>query len=506
MKRRIWHFGIMAALFLLSLLPRTKNIQTGDYPAVIPHLQVLQTIRVWDEVGPGAHAFLPVQTWSNPNDKFMTYFERLQNGRGDNYYVSYPPFAFVLAWAFCKVFGLPFSVLSITVLNLLLQFVAMWFVFGMVQKLIPRRENQSLFWPGLAAAAIFICNPASMRLFSQVYFSESVGTFLFCAFAYCVVSVSQKPKSFFLLWGMAVSTFLLVYCEWIGIFAVLGFGVFWVLKSFRTGYFLWPLGVLSLFGLGAVLLFAYQLDVVTGSGDFIANLQERYEARSGMRDYEKSVGDTVFKEGFWEGFLSTVRATMYAARWFLPVLLVTAFVYLKRKSLPLNIPKSSYGLFAVLFAIVLVNFGVLFNFSMIHSYTWAKWGLPLALVVAWCVHILVAERKMVVGVVVFMAAFFATDLLFYYGFGRIDEASAYVQQQTVFIKENAAPDEAIFITTISEEGEPTFHLTYYTQRNMSNVKTAQEAQEQAVRLGFGRYVWFNFNQFENRMEAHHIHP
>jgi hypothetical protein len=506
MKRRIWHFGIMAALFLLSLLPRIKNIQTGDYPTVIPHLQVLQTIRVWDEVGPGTHAFLPTQTWSNPNDKFMTYFERLQNDRGDNYYVSYPPFAFILAWGFCKVFGLPFSVLSITILNLLLQWLAMWFIFGIVKKLIPQRENQPLFWPGLAAAAIFICNPASMRIFSQVYFSESVGTFLFCAFAYFAVGATQNPKSFWGLGKMGISIFLLVYCEWIGIFATLCFGIFWAWKSLRNISFLWPLATLVLFGLGGILLFAYQLDLITGSGDFIANLQERYEARSGLRDYEKSVGDTVFKAGFWEWFLSTVKGTMYAARWYFPLLLLTAIVYLKRKNISVALPKLSYGLFAVLFIIVLVNFAALLNFSIIHSYTWAKWGIPLSLAVAWCVHVLMAEKKMTVGVIVFMAAFFITDLIFYYGFGRIDEASKYMQQQTVFIKENASPDESIFITTVSEDGDPTFHLTYYTHRNMSNVRTEEEAKDQAAKRGLQRYVWFDFNQSENRMEAHHIHP
>ena len=506
MKRRIWHFGIMAALFLLSLLPRVKNIQTGDYPTVIPHLQVLQTIRVWDEVGPGTHAFLPVQTWSNPNDKFMTYFERLQNERGDNYYVSYPPFAFVLAWGFCKMLGLPFSVLSITILNLLLQWLAMWFIFGIAKKLIPPREDQFLFWPGLAAAAIFICNPASMRIFSQVYFSESVGTFFFCAFAYFAVGVSQNPKSFWGLCKMGISIFLLVYSEWIGIFAGLGFGIFWLVKSFRNTTFVKPLATLSLFGLGALLLFAYQLDVITGSGDFIANLQERYEARSGMRDYEKSVGDTVFKEGFWEWFLSTIKVTLYAARWFFPVLMVTAIIYLKRGKFSTGLPKLSKELLAVLFIIVLVNFGVLFNFSIIHSYTWVKWGIPLSLAVGWCVHVLLAEKRMLVGVVVFVSAFFITDLIFYYGFGRIDEASEYMKQQTVFIQKNASLDESIFITTVSEDGDPTFHLTYYTQRNMSNVKTEQEAKDQAIKRGLERYVWFDFNQFENRMEAHHIHP
>ena len=74
MKRRLWHFGIVALLFLAGLAPRVKNIQTGGFPTVIPHLQVLQATQVWDEAGGARYAYLPVQTWTGPNDKFVTYF------------------------------------------------------------------------------------------------------------------------------------------------------------------------------------------------------------------------------------------------------------------------------------------------------------------------------------------------------------------------------------------------------------------------------------------------
>lgn len=494
---------MVTALFLLSLIPRVKNIQTGEYPTVIPHLQVLQAIQVWDEASPGKHAFLPVQTWNNPNDKSVTYFNRLENARGDNYYVSYPPFAFVLAYGFCKLFGLQFSVLSITILNLLLQWLAAWCVFLIAQRLLPQKENRFIFWPGLAAAAVFIGNPAGMRIFSQVYFSEAVGTALLCVFCYFAVLATQERKSFLRMMAVGLSLFLLVYTEWIGIFAGICFGLFWGIKSIKDASFR-PLLLVSFFSVvGAILLFMYQLDVITDNGDFIANIKERYLARSGMRAAEKSVGDTVFKAGFGQWLLNTLRVTLFAARWFFPVLLVGAIILYNRQKKNITAPtRQSKVLLYVIILTVAVNFLALLNFSLIHSYTWAKWGLPIGLATAFCVYILMdsVTWKFIIPIIIF--AFFATDLVFYQSFGKKDEAPEYWKEQTAFIKQNAQPDETIYITTVSNEVDPTFHLTYYCKRNMKNVPDEQAAIHHFSALKRKKMIWFYFNQNEGKKEFH----
>lgn len=506
MKRRLSHFGIVTLLFLLSLIPRTKNIQTGDYPTVIPHLQVLQTIRVWETGGAAQYGYMPIQTWTNPNDKFITYFERLQNDRGDNYYVSYPPFAFILAHGFCQTFGLTPSVWSITLLNLLLQWVGALFAFGLARRLIPVREGGGLFWPGIAAAAVFICNPASMRLYSQVYFSESVGNTLLCVFFYFAVWVSQAPKSFAALAGMFTSLFLLVYTEWTGFFAVACFGAFWFVKSFRTAAFRLPFLLAVLGTLLPMAVFVYQLDYITGgSADFVANIQERYMARTGMREREKSVGDTVFKDGFWDWLFSVFRVTLFAARWFVPALLLAATVYrIRRKNGGGDVPALSKILFALIALAVALNFAVLFNFSMMHSYTWAKWGIPLGLCTGWCVYVLQPARAMRWVMPLAVTAFFAVDIIFYHGFSSKDEAPEYWKELNAYMKTEIRPDETVYITTVSEEIDPTFHLTYYTGRNMRNVATRHEAEAHARSLGRTHIVWFDFNQFEGRKQAHHM--
>lgn len=502
MKRNFRDFGIVGLLFLLSLLPRLKNIQTGEYPSVIPHLQVLQTLRVWQHDGPADHAYLPVQTWSNPNDKFITYFERLQNHRGDNYYVSYPPFAFELAYGFCRLTG-SYSVLSLTVLNLLLQWLGAWYIYLLVRVLLPRREGEKRFWPGMAAAAVFLCNPAAMRLYSQLYFSEAVGTTLLCAFLYYAARLTRNPRSGRALAGMAVSLFLLVYTEWVGFFAAAVFGLFWFVKAFRHKVFFVPVLLAVLATLAAAGLFAYQLHVITGGGDFLANLQERYLARTGLRDKEQSVGDTVFKQGFWPWLANNFRVTLYGARWFVPVLLLGTWGYIRRQKTASTVDRAAKALFGCVLLVVCLNFTALFNFSMMHSYTWAKWGIPLGLVAAWCVYRLGRSRAQMAALA-FTALFFVTDLVFYYGFGSKDTAPVYWEQLTAFIKKEAGADETLFLTTVSEEIDPSFHLTYYTGRNLANVKNADEAKTRALALGRKKIVWFNFNQFEGRMEAHHI--
>lgn len=503
MKRKIWHFGIVTGLFLLSLIPRLKNIQTGDFPTVIPHLQVLQTIQVWDEVGPQQHAFLPVQTWANPNDKFITYFSRLENEKGDNYYVSYPPFAFVLAWFFCKIFGLPFSVLSITILNLILQYIAAFAIFGITKKILPTYTKYSFFWPGIVAAAVFICNPASMRIFSQVYFSESVGTSLLCLFFYFAVSLSINPRNFLQLLGMCFSLFLLVYTEWVGLFAGLFFCLYWVFKSFSDVSYRKLAFIAGAAMLFAVLLFGYQLYLISDGNGFVQNIHERFMARSGMRDKEKSVGDTVFKDGFWEWILSDFRVTFFASRWFLPVLVILSMGYwIKNKR-----SEKSISVHFILFLLILLsvagNFFALFNFSIMHSYTWVKWGIPLGLVLAYCFYA-IQSSKIATGFGIVMAlALFTTDLFFYQGFSSKDQAPPYWEELTAFVKQEAKDTESIYITTVSNEIDPTFYLTYYTGRNLMNVQREEDAMKHAQSIGRSHWVWFYFNENEGRKEAYH---
>lgn len=502
MKREFGHFGIVTLLFLLSLVPRLKNIQTGEYPAVIPHLQVLQVLKVWDREGGARHAYMPVQTWTNPNDKFITYFHRLQNAEGNNYYVSYPPFAFVLAYGFCQLPGQEISVLSITILNLLLQLLAAYCVFGMARQLFPE-EKKGVFWPGIVAAALFIGNPASMRLYSQVYFSEAVGTTLLCVFFYFAIRLSRNPRSYASLAGTGISLFLLTYAEWVGIFAGLVFGIFWLVKAFRDRRFARALPVVFVAVAGALLLFAWQLDVVS-RGDFYDTLEERYMARTGMREREQSVGDTVFKDGFWEWMASDLRVTFFAARWFLPVLLlITLCLRIFRRSGPLGIDRLSRILSGLVFAVLLLNFSVFFNFNVMHVYTWAKWGILLGLVGGYCAFVCMREPVLKGAVPVWLAALFVTDLLFYRGQEQKDAAPVYWEGLTEFIRQEARPDETVFMTG-TLEGDPTFHLTYYTERNLVRVKNCEEAEDITRSLCRKKLVWFEFNEFEGSKIARHI--
>ena len=117
--------AILLLLFAFSVFARAPKLNGylgWHHQWLSAH--TLLTLTIWDENGIANHNFNPVYTFGNPRDKHIqSLTSGIPDEKGDYYYVSYPPFSFLLAYFCLSVVQAPISPYSIYALNLLLHFV-----------------------------------------------------------------------------------------------------------------------------------------------------------------------------------------------------------------------------------------------------------------------------------------------------------------------------------------------------------------------------------------------
>lgn len=92
-------------LFLVSLLLRIPFLRRpldGQHDWLTLH--TLLTVSIWNQTGLQASHYALVMTWPNPADRFISYLDRatVEDAQGNNYFIAFPPFAFLLAFRFLK--------------------------------------------------------------------------------------------------------------------------------------------------------------------------------------------------------------------------------------------------------------------------------------------------------------------------------------------------------------------------------------------------------------------
>jgi hypothetical protein len=212
---------IIFALWLISFLGKQAYITSSVDYSDNASIQVLTTLKCWDEKSPVNYAFLPVQTFQNNGDKFITPYKRIEDSDGNNYYVSYPPFVFQLAYFFEKLTGLGSNKLMLMLLNSLLQLVSALYLFKIL--LMRLKEDSYGMYLSLLWVSIFLLAPVSNYNFSRMYFSETLAIPLWLASSYyflkLIISTHESKNRFFIRNEVkfGIVLFLFVYTEWLGI-------------------------------------------------------------------------------------------------------------------------------------------------------------------------------------------------------------------------------------------------------------------------------------------------
>jgi hypothetical protein len=319
---------IIVCLFLISVLIRWPNI---DRPLSKHHEFVtsisLRVLQVWEDEGVANMHFSPAMNYGGVENKFIdnhaTSLGEMHDAEGNYYYISHPPFAYLLPYACFQVIGAKATVLNIQIFHLLLHFLSVVLII-----LIVRRITQE---PKVAfiAAIIYLFLPATLWFQSNTYMSDLFvhvfhlwGILLFIKL--WKKEVGWLPSAFLL----AFILFLMVYTSWLGVF--FGFVVFiWFAFRMRARKRLALLTLTFIGGFAALALTYFQYSSINGSEAYLDQLFQRLSLR-GSNTTQADQGFFVEK-GKEIGLLIFNYSVHY---WYLLVLFLISLIALRKQKVP----------------------------------------------------------------------------------------------------------------------------------------------------------------------------
>jgi hypothetical protein len=139
----------------------------------------------------------------------------IEVAQGVGYYVSFPPFAIMLAAGVIRLFGLPIVPVTLQGINLVFHLVASLLLFLVLLRLL--RGSPWRTFAALVAVMLFIFNPAGLWFFSNTYGIDFFWHFLWIISLFVFIrlldaaAIRQVPAA---LWiGFFVTVFCLVYAD-----------------------------------------------------------------------------------------------------------------------------------------------------------------------------------------------------------------------------------------------------------------------------------------------------
>jgi hypothetical protein len=215
---------VLIAIFLLSILVRLPNI---NRPLSKHHEFVtaisLQIINIWQMEGAAKYHFDPVMNYPGVANKYINKFAsttgKVIDAEGNYYYVSHPPFAYILPYLTFKLFHIKATVIAIEIFHLVINFISALFIYLIICTLHFRKPFKKMDWSGLCGFSVYLFSAGVLWFQCNTYMSDMLVHLFFVSSVYCLLQIfiNKKTSGQFLIF-YAVSLFLMIYTSWLGIF------------------------------------------------------------------------------------------------------------------------------------------------------------------------------------------------------------------------------------------------------------------------------------------------
>jgi len=460
-KRNIWHlsgFAILIALFSVSLIVRKEDLKTDlgrHHEWITAH--ALITMEIWDKNGgPSAFGFNPIYTYPDGYVFPRRSLGGVTDENGWNYYVSYPPFAFIFGYYATQILGGP-DVGSIRTLNLIIHFLCGLLLYLIFAEILGRNGRYKFNIPGLLAAGIYFLSAGTLWAHSMLFFVDTVAQLWVIFLIYLSLKLFRKTNTHWpLLIGIFVVSFLASYTEWIGIFIAFFGGIAFLFVWFkqRKKQFLYAFLLLGLSSSLALGITVTQYSSISGWDDLKKSSLQKYEERGGhVTDnpriiYHSDNPETfqMIRKVFDRQYLMAEQMFFYTGLLFLVVLIRPVM----RKKI------TDASTLAVIITVpmlaMLLHYLLFLNFNALHDFSAIKFGLMLSLATGVICHLILSavdDMKIKVAVGVGFAILFTLN--------SIDSVRRFHEKYPVSelnqqwliscqkIRELQKPDNAIFI-------------------------------------------------------------
>lgn len=272
------HLSIYIILFLFASsvflrIPHIDRPLSVRYEWVTAH--TLVTLGIWMEEGIIEHNFNPIYTFSNPNDHFIKCpISGVSDEEGNYYYVSYPPFSFILPFLIFKTSGLSINPLNLQIFNIFVHFGCSILIFLLIQGIY---DSKSGNYAALAGSSIYIFATTNLWYHTNVYFADILVQFFFLTSLILYIRCYESKKSNTTSMLFFLSLLFMTYTEWLGFLlaGVLFIHSFFFLRNRKIA------SIITLSTLIGMLAIVAQYSSIAGIEDYISTLLDRYSERSG---------------------------------------------------------------------------------------------------------------------------------------------------------------------------------------------------------------------------------
>ena len=385
--RKIWstygHFILILGFFAVTLVLRLDAFREpvkGSHAWLSAH--TVMTLQIWNEGGISNYNFSPVYTYDATNNKHLrSLASGLSDPAGNYYYVSYPPFSFLLAYAFVLVFQLAPSLTAIQVLNVLMHLAISWMLYAMVCRLFYRKIRHQIFYPALTASILYLFSAQALWCHGYMYFADTVIQTLWVAGLLLVFEIFfyGKSTSWPHLIALGITLFLACYTEWLGYFYAASLFLVACRFSFENRVHLRLVFISVIAVTSALSLTVFQYAQIDGLSAFIDASLNKYVDRSGYQTnqfYYIKLQLMYVLRHYWRLHLPYIGLLLF--------LLLALFTHRERPTLQGK--RERRTIFFLIVTPIILHHAVFLEFSKMHDFALLKSLVFFCLAIAVLLH------------------------------------------------------------------------------------------------------------------------
>lgn len=359
---------LISMLVLLSVAIRWyafKDPIQGSHVWLSAHTVI--TNQIWANEGISKYEFNPVYTFPNAPDRHMrSLASGMQDQEGNYYYVSYPPFSFYLAYAFFTLLFLKPSIEGLYILNLIIHSLTAILLYVLICKTYRKQILRTTYIPALLAASLYLFSTQTLWCHIYMYFADSLVQLLWVAFILLSFMIFRRGQinNRRTLFFFSITCFLIVYTEWLGVFACFVLFLHALYRSIKEPIYLRISLIIGTATLIALSLTVFQYSLIDGLDSFVQTSLGKYADRNGYNS-----------NGLYFTKINFLRLT--SIYWRNPkanIILLAAFLFIyfisKKRINHLN--GDFIFLFIISFLPVILHHAIFLEFSSKHDFSSLK--------------------------------------------------------------------------------------------------------------------------------------
>jgi len=240
-------------------------------------------MQAWHDGGIASYFFNPSTTFPGAGNKYIqNYAPDFMQTEGKFFYLSHPPFAYYFPYVIFSILNIYPNVAALQVFNILFHFITSVFLYLIVCQLLQEDARKQFSWAGFFSSLFYFFMPATLWFHSNVYMSDMfVQNMWIISLYFLFIIIFQKNKQNKIwLFLFALSIFITIYTDWVGVFFSAAAILFFMQNIFRRNPSYKPLLVSTIIAtLMSLGLIAVQYSAINGWRSLLKYFTSDYTIR-----------------------------------------------------------------------------------------------------------------------------------------------------------------------------------------------------------------------------------